>query len=60
MVTCIVFLAIVFIYMPIKFIIDGCSGNTGMTDEERRRRQQQVKYEDKMDNDYGFINYRKK
>lgn len=60
MVTCIVFLAIVFIYMPIKFIIDGCNGNTGMTDEERHRRQQQAKYEDKMDNDYGFINYRKK
>lgn len=60
MVTCIVFLAIVFIHMPVKFIIDGCNGNTGMTDEERRRRKQQVKYEDKMDNDYGFINYRKK
>ena len=60
MVTCIVFLTIVFIYMPIKFFIDACNGNTRMTDEERRRRQQQVKYEDKMDNDYGFINYRKK
>lgn len=60
MATCIVFLAIVFIYMPIKFFIDACNGNTGMTDEERRRHQQRVKYEDKMDNDYGFIEYRKK
>lgn len=55
MVTCIVFLAIVFIYMPIKFIIDGCNGNSGMTDEERRRRQQQVRRENKLDNDYGVI-----
>lgn len=55
MFTAIAFLFIVFIYIPIRLIFDAVSGSWKMTDEEIKRHNQRVKYEGKMDNDYGYI-----
>lgn len=55
MFTAIAFLFIVFVYVPIRLIFDTVSGNWKMSDKEIKRHNQRVKYEDKMDNDYGYI-----
>lgn len=55
MFTAIAFLAIVFIYWPIQIISMLISGNTKMTNDDIKKHNRQVRYEDKLDNDYGFI-----
>lgn len=56
----IAFLAIAFIYVPYELIKAACNGEFSQNNYKRRndeieRHNKQVRYEDKMDNDYGFI-----
>lgn len=60
MFTAIVFMVISLIYTPIYLIGSACKGdfdksNVGKRQEEVKRHNRQVRYEDKTDNDYGFI-----
>lgn len=55
MFTAIAFLFIVFVYMPIRLIIDAASGSLIPGNKEIHEHNRRVKYEDKMDNDYGYI-----
>lgn len=55
MFTAIAFLFIVFVYIPIRLIVDAASGNLTMSGKEIEAHNKRVKYEDKLDNDYGYI-----
>lgn len=50
----IVFLFIGLVVMPI-YVIGKLLFHGPMTNEEIRKHNEQVKYEDKLDNDYGYI-----
>ena len=55
MFTAIAFLFIVFVYIPVHLIFDAVSGNLKPRDKDIKEHNRRVKYEDKMDNDYGYI-----
>lgn len=59
MLSALLFLGIIFIYIPFMLIVEiakSCSNNPRPTNEElNKRRVQQVKKEDKLDNDFGVI-----
>ena len=63
MLSALLFLGIIFIYIPFMIIVEvakGCNNQSSnktrpTNDELNRRRVQQVKKEDKLDNDFGVI-----
>ena len=59
MLSALLFLGIIFIYIPFMLIVEiakRCSNKPRPTNEElNKRRVQQVKKEDKLDNDFGVI-----
>ena len=59
MLSALLFLGIIFIYIPFMLIVEiakSCSNKPRPTTEElNKRRVQQVKKEDKLDNDFGVI-----
>ena len=59
MLSALLFLGIIFIYIPFMLIIEiikSCDNKSHQTNEElNKRRVQQVKKEDKLDNDFGVI-----
>lgn len=59
MLSALLFLGIIFIYIPFMLIVEiakSCSNKPLPTNEElNKRRVQQVKKEDKLDNDFGVI-----
>ena len=59
MLSALLFLGIVFIYIPFMLIVEiikSCDNKPRPTNEElNKRRVQQVKKEDKLDNDFGVI-----
>ena len=59
MLSALLFLGIIFIYIPFMLIIEiikSCDNKSRHTNEElNKRRVQQVKKEDKLDNDFGVI-----
>ena len=59
MLSALLFLGIIFIYIPFMLIVEiakSCSNKPRPTNEElNKRRVQQVKKEDKLDNDFGVI-----
>ena len=59
MLSALLFLGIIFIYSPFMLIIEiikSCDNKSRQTNEElNKRRVQQVKKEDKLDNDFGVI-----
>ena len=59
MLSALLFLGIIFIYIPFMLIVEiakSCSNKPRQTNEElNKRRVQQVKKEDKLDNDFGVI-----
>lgn len=59
MLSALLFLGIIFIYIPFMLIIEiikSCDNKSRQTNEElNKRRVQQVKKEDKLDNDFGVI-----
>lgn len=59
MLSALLFLGIIFIYIPFMLIIEiikSCDNKSRQTNEKlNKRRVQQVKKEDKLDNDFGVI-----
>lgn len=59
MLSALLFLGIIFIYIPFMLIVEiikSCDNKPRPTNEElNKRRVQQVKKEDKLDNDFGVI-----
>ena len=59
MLSALLFLGIIFIYIPFMLIIEiikSCDNKSRQTNKElNKRRVQQVKKEDKLDNDFGVI-----
>lgn len=59
MLSALLFLGIIFIYVPFMLIVEiikSCDNRPRPTNEElNKRRVQQVKKEDKLDNDFGVI-----
>ena len=59
MLSALLFLGIIFIYIPFMLIVEiakSCGNKPRPTNEElNKRRVQQVKKEDKLDNDFGVI-----
>ena len=59
MLSALLFLGIIFIYIPFMLIVEiikSCDNKSRQTNEElNKRRVQQVKKEDKLDNDFGVI-----
>lgn len=49
------FLFIVFIYVPIHLICDAFSDDLKPSERYVKEHNRRVKFEDKMDNDYGYI-----